>query len=82
MAKSKYQGKNDIFYLVNPKGAVHSVARGHAKVRLAQVGWRLAEDAEIEKYNKAEIQRHDQPIAKPWTPDPDVEPDMPPQDTE
>jgi len=70
-AKSKYQGKKDIFFLVNPAGAVHDVIREQARGWLSKVGWRLATDEEIEKYKIRPTQRFDDPIAKPWTPEPD-----------
>lgn len=71
--KSIYQGVKGAFYLVNPAGAIHSCDREHAKNRLRQPGWRLAEDPEIEVYQETPVQRHDRPICEPWTPEPEVE---------
>lgn len=75
--KSKYQGVDGVFYIVNPAGAVHSVEKAHARARLQKAGWRLANDGEIELYNESKIQRFDQPIAEPWTPEPLIEPELP-----
>lgn len=71
--KSNHQGVKGAFYLVNPGGAIHSCDREHAKGRLRQPGWRLAEDSEIEVYLETKVQRHDRPICEPWTPEPEVE---------
>lgn len=71
--KSQYQGANEAYYLVNPAGAIHSVSKEHARVRLAQVGWRLATDEEIAVYLGQRVQRADRPIAPAWTPDPDAQ---------
>ncbi len=84
MAKvqSQYQGQKGVYYIVNPAGAVHSCDKEHARFRLQQVGWRLAEDGEIEQYKEQDVQRADQPIAAPWSPEPNVEEILPPaQDT-
>jgi pyruvate/2-oxoglutarate dehydrogenase complex dihydrolipoamide acyltransferase (E2) component len=54
--KSKHQGVNGVYYIVNPAGAVHSCDRDHAKGRLGQAGWRLAEDPEIEVYVEQKVQ--------------------------
>lgn len=75
--KSKYQGKTDkdgeaVFYIVNRGGAVHTVTRANARARLAQVGYRLATDEEIKEYLERPVQRHKNPIAPPWTPEPDL----------
>jgi hypothetical protein len=75
--KSKHQAKDGNYYLVNPAGAVHSCTRDHARMRLATVGWRLATDEEIERYLDQHEQRHDRPIAERWSPEPDVEPEVP-----
>ena len=57
------------YFIVNKAGAVHEVTESHAKNRLANsIGFRLAKKAEIQKYYDADIQRHDRPIAKPFTP--------------
>lgn len=75
--KAKQQGQNNTFYLVNPAGAIHNVTREHARARLEQLGWRLATEEEIVKYQGQEVQRFDQPIARPWSPDPDEQLKLP-----
>lgn len=78
-AKSQYQGQpvgergEKAYYIVNPGGAVHSVTREHAKTRLAQAGWRMAEDDEIEQYLGAPANRGLAPVAPRWSPDPDAQ---------
>lgn len=60
-----------VYHLVNPKGAIHTATREHARVRLAQPGWRLATAEEIAALE--EVGGHqvfDAPICKPWSPDP------------
>jgi hypothetical protein len=69
----KQQGKDGAYYIVNPAGAVHGVTREHARGRLATAGWRMATEDEIATYQSQEIQRHDRPIAAPWSPDPDAQ---------
>lgn len=76
-AKSKYQGKDGGFYIVNPKGCVHSATREHTAERLRLPGWRLATDEEIEAFKKAKVQRFDAPIAEPWSPLSEVGPEVP-----
>ena len=61
------------YYIVNPAGAVHSVTREHARTRLATVGWRMATADEIAEYKQRPMQRSDDPIAAPWSPDPDAQ---------
>ncbi|HEX9925307.1 MAG TPA: E3 binding domain-containing protein [Anaerolineae bacterium] len=78
--KSKHQGVNGVYYIVNPAGAVHSCDRDHAKGRLGQAGWRLAEDPEIEVYVEQKVQRHKSPICEPWTPEPEIGADIPDAD--
>lgn len=68
---AKRQGVAGIYYLVNPKGAIHGVDRAHAATRLKVAGWRLATEEEITVYLGQKEQRHDRPICQPWTPDPD-----------
>jgi pyruvate/2-oxoglutarate dehydrogenase complex dihydrolipoamide acyltransferase (E2) component len=75
--KSKHQGVNGVYYIVNPAGAVHSCDRAHATMRLKQAGWRLAEDPEIEVYREQKTQRHKSPICQPWSPEPEIEADIP-----
>lgn len=72
--KSKYQGKEGVYYIVNKAGAVHDCSREHATWRLTNLGYRLATDAEIEQYKETKMQRFDQPIAEPWSPEPVIEP--------
>src|SRR5437868_11535734 len=56
-----------VYFIVNPKGAIHEADRMHAKERLAELGWRLATPEEIAKYHAAGgNQRSDLPIAPPW----------------
>ena len=52
-----------VYYLVNPSGTIHGVTREHAKMRLKQVGYRLATGAEFKKYQdlKAEAERKKNP---------------------
>lgn len=64
------------YYIVNPAGAVHVVTYEHAKDRLRQVGYRLATEAEIAVYSETNVQRHDRPIARPWSPEPEPEPEL------
>ncbi len=75
--KSAYQGQDGTYYIVNPAGAIHTCDRAHATNRLRTAGWRLAEDAEIEVYREQRIQRHDRPIAERWSPEPEIETDLP-----
>lgn len=70
-SKSKYQGVDGAYYIVNPHGTVHSCDRDHAAGRLRQAGWRLATDGEIELYLETRVQRSGRPLARPWNPDPD-----------
>lgn len=70
-----------IYYLVNPKGAIHDVPSTLAKQRLAQIGWRLATKEEIRKlFAKNGSQRAGKPICKPWTPEPPLEQEIPEQE--
>lgn len=74
---AKMQGKGGIFWIVNPAGAVHSVTKEHAAVRLkTSLGWRKATEAEIKKAIEAPLQRFDDPICKPWSPDIDLETEL------
>lgn len=66
---AKMQGQGGAYYLVNPAGAVHGVDREHARWRLATAGWRMATEEEIARYRSQRVQRHDRPIAAPWSPD-------------
>lgn len=62
------------YFLVNPKGAIHEADREHARMRLAQPGWRLATAAEVQALEDAGgEQRFDRPICPPWSPDPDAQ---------
>jgi hypothetical protein len=76
-----------IYYLVNPSGTIHIVNQEHARMRLKQIGYRLATGAEAEKYEKIKAeavrtkkpftQDWEDPICKPWSPEPDMEPELP-----
>ena len=68
--KSKYQGaiiKGDpVYYIVNPAGAVHSVAKDLFTEKLIKDRrYRAATDAEIEMMKEAKIQTSGNPIAPP-----------------
>jgi hypothetical protein len=65
------------YHIVNPAGAIHSVTREHARTRLATVGWRMATPDEVAAYKGQTIQRYDDPICAPWSPDPDAQLDLP-----
>lgn len=75
--KSKSQGVDGAFYLVNPKGTIHVVSYDHARERLKTAGYRLAVDPEIAVYLESRVQRHDRPICEPWSPEPEVVEDLP-----
>lgn len=70
------------YYIVNPKGCLHEVDREHAAWRLSQIGYRLAKPEEIAALNSPRggmapgEQRFEQPIATPWSPDPDQQLDI------
>jgi|FLYN01.1.fsa_nt_gi hypothetical protein len=65
------------YFLVNPKGAIHEVTREHARERLKQAGWRMANTAEIEELERRNgLQVFDRPICRPWSPDPDEQLDL------
>lgn len=64
------------YFLVNPAGAIHSVTREHARERMKKAGWRIATNEEVaELKRRGNHQLFDDPICKPWSPDP--EPDAP-----
>lgn len=69
MAKKKaVQQSNQRYFIVNPHGTVHEVTADHAENRLKQVGYRAATKEEVEQYIAQDgNQRHDEPIAKPFT---------------
>ncbi|RLC72517.1 MAG: hypothetical protein DRI81_16270 [Chloroflexi bacterium] len=71
--KPKAQSKSKRYFIVNPAGAVHEVTRGHARSRLAEVGYRMATAAEVAAYKKAPAHRGLGPVAVAWSPEPDVE---------
>lgn len=57
------------YYLVNPRGVIHTASREHAQDKLHSLGWRLATPEEIQKYHDAGgNQRWDKPLAAPWNP--------------
>ena len=64
------------YYLVNPAGAIHEVTKEHAAARLVDARYRMATAAEVEIYRETEVQKFDAPIARPWSPDPDVQPQI------
>lgn len=80
--KGALQGKDEVFYIVNPAGAVHTVDRDHCKYRLRQVGYRLATEDEIKAYQSQRVQRPKNPIAPPWSPEPDVDITLPDEATD
>lgn len=62
-----------IYYLVNPAGAIHTVSREHATLRLqSDARYRIATPEEVEVFKEIKVQRADRPIARPWSPDPDL----------
>ncbi len=67
------------YFIVNKAGAIHEVDREHARVRLAQVGFRMATAAEVAELEaRGGEQRANDPICTPWSPDPDalIDPDQ------
>lgn len=68
---------NKVYYLVNPAGAIHEVDYSHAKNRLRQLGYRMATDEEITIYRETRVQRADRPIARPWSPEPEPDVEVP-----
>jgi hypothetical protein len=65
------------YFIVNPSGTIHEVNREHAKSRLSQVGYRMASPEEIKAYQDANgNQKAGRPLAKPWSPEPDLEPEI------
>lgn len=69
--------RNKTYYLVNPSGAIHEVDYDHAKNRLRQLGYRMATADEVAVYRETKVQRFDDPIARPWSPEPEPEIDVP-----
>jgi pyruvate/2-oxoglutarate dehydrogenase complex dihydrolipoamide acyltransferase (E2) component len=75
MSKSKYQGKVKnlkngtqsaaTYYIVNPAGAVHECEIDYCKWRLRDSRYRLASDAEIERFKETRVQTANNPIAPP-----------------
>lgn len=65
------------YFIINPAGAVHEVDREHARWRLKQPGFRMADQAEVDAYLKQPVQRADRPIATPFEATTDLpEPDL------
>jgi hypothetical protein len=65
------------YFIVNKAGAIHEVDREHAKMRLGQIGFRLATPAEIAELDaRGGEQRASDPICAPWSPDPDAQLDI------
>lgn len=70
-------GTDKGYFIVNPKGCIHVVTKEHARERLKLPGWRLATPQEIAAYHKADgLQRAGRPLAAPWVPDVDDEPEL------
>ena len=66
------------FLIVNPKGIMHVVSEEHARARLKIIGWRLATPEEKTAYQEADgNQRHNKPLAKPFTAEPSLEDALP-----
>lgn len=61
-----------VYYIVNPAGAVHTVSYEHAKARLGQIGYRMADKKEIEAYKSQKLQRFQAPIAEPFSTEPEA----------
>ena len=76
-----------VYYIVNPAGCIHNVTKEHARMRLKQLGYRLATADEIKKYQelqqealrlkKSFIQSADKPICKPYSAEPPDEQELP-----
>lgn len=59
------------YYLVNPAGAIHIVSKDHARMRLKEAGFRLAEKEEIAKYIEQKgNQTWDEPICAKFSAEP------------
>jgi hypothetical protein len=62
------------YYLVNPGGAIHEVTYDLAQSRLKRPGYRMATAAEVKELEKrGGNQTSKDPIAQPWSPDPDAQ---------
>lgn len=60
----------ETIWMVNPSGALHQCTHEHATERYKKVGWREATVAEIAELKKRHgLQRFDDPIAQPFSPD-------------
>lgn len=67
----KLQGKDGVYWIVNPAGAVHNVSKQHGVDRMmTSLGYRWATEAEITKCINREVQRFDDPICEAWSPEP------------
>lgn len=65
------------YFIVNKAGAIHECDREHAKMRLGQIGFRMATPAEIAELEaRGGEQRANDPICQPWSPDPDAQIDV------
>jgi len=65
-------------YLVNPKGVVHLATREHARERLRNPGWHVADKDEIAAYEAAGgHQSLEKPAGKPAVPASETEPALP-----
>jgi hypothetical protein len=74
MARKKAEPeKEPRYFIVNKAGAIHEVDAEHARMRLAQPGYRQATLAEVkELLERGGNQRCDDPICEPWSPEPVV----------
>lgn len=59
------------YYLVNPSGTIHTVPESLARVRLQQVGWRMATKDEIATlFRRKGLQTTKSRITPKWSPEP------------
>lgn len=61
-----------MYYVVNPAGAVHRVGREKTFELLKNAQYRLATDAEIERFKDNRIQAHNDTFGAKWDPQPDI----------
>lgn len=65
------------YFIVNPAGAIHEVTKAIARMRLKQIGYRMATAEEVARLEAAGgNQRADRPLCEPWSSDPDFEPEL------
>lgn len=59
------------YYLVNPSGTIHNLPETLARIRLQQVGWRMATKEEIATlFKRKGLQTIKSRIAPKWSPEP------------